>query len=77
MSDLVNLMKALLGSMLVAKNRVFEFDYLNRWTLSSLFDFQKNYVWVLSMFDTMVFDTSLERLDLKQCLIKVTFGIAF
>ena len=68
MSDLVNLMKALLGSMFVAKNR---------WTLSSLFDFQKNYVWVLSMFDTMVFDTSLERLDLKQCLIKVTFGIAF
>ena len=63
MSDLVNVVKALLGSKFdvrsfEAKNRVFEFDHQQMNT----FEFvrcSKNDVRVRSMFDKMVFDPSL------------------
>ena len=63
MSDLVNVVKALLGSKFdvrsfEAKNRVFEFDYQQMNT----FEFvrcSKNDVRVRSMFDKLVFDPSL------------------
>ena len=63
MSNLVNLVKALLGSKFdvqpfEAKNRVFEFDHQQMNT----FEFvrcSKNDVRVRSMFDKMVFDPSL------------------
>ena len=63
MSDLVNVVKALLGSKFdvrsfEAKNRVFEFDHQQM----NMFEFvrcSKNDVRVRSMFDKMVFDTSL------------------
>ena len=63
MSNLVNLVKALLGSMFdvrsfEAKKRVFEFDHQQMNT----FEFvrcSKNDVRVRSMFDKMVFDPSL------------------
>ena len=64
MSNLVNLVKALLGSMFdicsfKAKNRVFEFDHQQM----NMFEFvlcSKNNVRVRSMFDKMVFDPSLD-----------------
>ena len=63
MSDLVNVVKALLGSKFdvrsfEAKNRVFEFDHQQM----NMFEFvrcSKNDVRVRSMFDKMVFDPSL------------------
>ena len=63
MSDLVNVVKALLGSKFdvrsfEAKNRVFEFDHQQM----NMFEFvrcSKNVVQVPSMFDKMVFDPSL------------------
>ena len=69
MSDLVNVVKALLGSKFdvrsfEAKNRVFEFDHQQMNT----FEFvrcSKNDVRVRSMFDEMVFDPSLLASSLK------------
>ena len=63
MSDLVNVVKALLGSKFdvrsfEAKNRVFEFDRQQMTT----FEFvrcSKNDVRIRSMYDKMVFDPSL------------------
>ena len=70
MSDLVNVVKALLGSKFdvrsfEAKNRVFEFDHQQMNT----FEFvrcSKNDVRVRSMFDKMVFDPSLRRRNRAQ-----------
>ena len=67
MSDLVNVVKALLGSKFdvrsfEAKNRVFEFDHQQM----NMFEFvrcSKNDVQVRSMFDKMVFDPSLTDVD--------------
>ena len=63
MSNLVNVVKTVLGSKFdvrsfEAKNRVFEFDHQQM----NMFEFvrcSKNDVRVRSMFDKMVFDTSL------------------
>ena len=64
MSNLVNVLKALLGSKFdvrsfEAKNRVFEFDHQQM----HMFEFvrcSKNFVRVRSMFDKTVFDPSLK-----------------
>ena len=65
MSKLVNVVKTLLGSKFdlrsfKAKNRVFQFDHQQM----NMFEFvrcSKNDVRVRSMFDKMVFDTSLNN----------------
>ena len=72
-SNLVNLVKALLGSKsdvqsFEAKNRVFQFDYQP----INMFEFircLKNDVRVRSMFDKMVFDPSLV---IFQCRAKMS-----
>ena len=65
MSNLVNLLKALLGSkfdvrsfIFKAKNRVFKFDHQQIDTFKFV-QCSKNYVRVPSMFEKMVFDPSL------------------
>ena len=72
MSNLVNLVKALLGSMLdvcsfKAKKKVFEFDHQKMNTFEFI---RKNDVQVCSMLDKMVFDPSLDFrcLDIKNCI---------
>ena len=77
MSNLVNLEKAPLGSKFdvrsfEAKNRVFEFDDQQM----NMFEFvrcSKNDVRVRSMFDKMVFDTSLPEMTFESSLSIFTF----